>query len=107
MRGGTRRMTMRINQIKIAAVLIVLACAAMPAQAAAPLTINGNTVSADVRSIGGTAYVRMSDVAKALGMVVTKQGAGYEIKKAGGAGQIEGMTGKIGDRLFDGRWRFQ
>jgi hypothetical protein len=28
-------------------------------------------------------------------------------QRPGGANQVEGMNGKVGDMLFDGRWRFQ
>ena len=70
--------------------------------------MNGTTTSTDVRVIDGKAYVPLSDVARALGMVVVKRSDGYEIKKPGGANPIKGVTqGKIGDVLFDGKWRFQ
>lgn len=73
------------------------------------LILNGKTASTSVRVIGGSAYVKLSDMAKALNMIVVKRpGGGYEITPAGGANQIKGVTqGKIGDVLFDGKWRFQ
>src|SRR5215211_7802906 len=72
------------------------------------LVMNGKVASTNVRTIDGSAYVKLADVAKALGMVVVKRGDGYEIKKAGGANPIQGvLQGKIGDVLFDGKWRFQ
>ena len=73
------------------------------------LTVDGKTAPADVRTIGGSPYVKLADVAKAMGMIVVKRpGGGYEITKAGGANQVNGVRqGKIGDLLFDGRWRFQ
>lgn len=81
---------------------------ASPVLAGETLVMNGVTVSTDVRTLNGSAYVKLSDVAKALGMVVVKRPGGYEITKAGGANQVQGMTqGKVGDVLFDGRWRFQ
>lgn len=40
-------------------------------------------------------------------MVVVKRSDGYEIKKAGGATPIQGLQGKVGDVIFDGKWRFQ
>jgi hypothetical protein len=46
-------------------------------------------------------------VAKALGQQVAKTANGYELTTAGGANQVEGMRGKVGDVLFDGNWRFQ
>ena len=83
-------------------------CAA-PALAGDTLIINGKSASADVRSIGGSAFVKLADVAAALGMVVVKRADGkYELTKAGGSNQIQGMVqGKVGDVLFDGKWRFQ
>lgn len=88
--------------------LIPLLCSSLSASADT-LTLNGKTASSDVRSINGTPYVKLADVAKALGMIVVKRpGGGYEIIKAGGANQVNGVKqGKVGDLLFDGRWRFQ
>lgn len=77
------------------------------ALAAPKLVMNGKTASTSVKMVGGSAYVKVSDVAKALGMVVVKRGDGYEIKKPGGTYQVGNLSGKIGDVLFDGRWRFQ
>lgn len=71
------------------------------------LIINGRIASAGVRIIDGTAYVPVADVAKALDMNVIPISGGYEIKKAGGTSQLQGLNGKIGDVLFDGKWRFQ
>ena len=71
------------------------------------LTLNGKAASTQVRVIGGKAYVPLADVAKSLGMIVVKSGSGYEIKKAGGTGQVGNLSGKVGDVLFDGKWRFQ
>jgi len=82
--------------------------AASPVLAGETLVMNGATASTDVRALNGSAYVKLSDVAKALGMVVVKRPGGYEIIKAGGANQVQGVTqGKVGDVLFDGKWRFQ
>lgn len=73
------------------------------------LIVNGKSVPADVRAIGGSPYVKLADIAKALGMVVVKRPDGkYELTRAGGANQLQGVTqGKVGDVLFDGHWRFQ
>ena len=88
---------------------LALALNVLPAQAAEKLVYNGKMASSDVRVIDGNAYVKLGDLAKALGMVVVKlPGGGYELTKPGGANQVQGVTqGKIGDVLFDGRWRFQ
>lgn len=72
------------------------------------LVVNGKSTPVDVRPFSGSAYVKFSDVAKALGMVLVKRGGHYELTKAGGTDQVQAMTqGKIGDVLFDGYWRFQ
>ena len=52
-------------------------CAALPS-AAAPdaadtLVVNGKSAAADIRTIGGSPYVKLADVAKALGIIVTKR----------------------------------
>lgn len=88
--------------------LAALALCAAPAAVGDTLVMNGKTASTDVRTVGGNAYVKLSDVAKALGMVLVKRPGGYEIIKAGGANQVQAVTqGKVGDLLFDGQWRFQ
>jgi hypothetical protein len=85
---------------------LVLGTGIAAARDSAKLILNGKVASADVQTVNGSAYVRLSDVAKALGMVVVKRSDGYELTKAGGANQVEGLNGKVGDTLFDGRWRF-
>ncbi len=84
-----------------------LTLAAGPGRADGTLTMNGRVVSTDVRTLGGGAYVRLSDVAKALGMIVVKRPGGYEITKASGANQVGVTQGKVGDVLFNGQWRFR
>jgi hypothetical protein len=93
--------------------------AAAPAQGKAParaattlggqhLIINGKSIAADVRVINGSAYVKLTDAAKALGMTVARRPGGYELTRTGGANQVEGVVqGHIDEVLFDGRWRFQ
>jgi hypothetical protein len=72
------------------------------------LILNDKVASSDVPVINGAAYVKVADVAQAMGMVVVKRADGYEIKKTGGASPIVGVTqGKVGDMLFDSKWRFQ
>jgi len=92
----------------VLAVLTALVLAAGPGRAQATLTMNGQVVSTDVRTLGGGAYVRLGDVAKALGMIIVKRPGGYELTRAGGTDQVQALTqGKVGDVLFDGFWRFQ
>lgn len=93
----------------LAVAALTVALAAGPGAAADKLIINGKPAPADVRVIAGSPYVKLADVAKALGMVLVKRAdGGYEITRPGGANQVQGVTqGKIGEQLFDGRWRFQ
>ena len=95
------------RQGKTAALLLVFALPMGSAWADQNLVMNGKVVSTSVRTVGGSPYVKLSDIAKALSMVVSKRPGGYEITKSGGTNQVQGLQGKIGDLLFDGRWRFQ
>jgi hypothetical protein len=92
----------------LAALSMALPSVAAPGTADT-LVVNGKSASADMRMIAGSPYVKLADIAKALGMVVTKRSDGkYELTRPGGANQLRGMTqGKVGDVLFDGHWRFQ
>jgi hypothetical protein len=94
--------------MRLAALTLALgAGAAALAQTGKTLIVNGQVASHDVRLIEGRPYVPVADVAKALGQTVVARGGGYEITAAGGANQVQGLQGKIGDTLFDGKWRFQ
>lgn len=77
------------------------------AQGGPKLIFNGKVASNSVRVINGKAYAPLADFANAQGMIVVPISGGYEIKKAGGATPIVGLRGKVGDVLFDGKWRFQ
>src|SRR5688500_15525819 len=68
------------------------------------LVINGKVVSRDVRIINGRPYAPLADIARGMGQTLAKRGSGYELAAAGGANQVEGLRGKIGDTLFDGKW---
>jgi hypothetical protein len=108
--AGSQDKTMK--QLNTKYLMAVTAVAIVSAVALAAngsrLVMNGATASTQVRLIEGKPYVPLADVARTLAMVVVKAPYGYEIKKAGGANPIQGVTqGKIGDVLFDGRWRFQ
>ena len=81
--------------------------------------VGGKTATADVKIIGGSPYVKLSDIASALHAALAKQGGNYTMVPnksvpsdkgsvaTGGANQIEGMKGKIGDLLMTGKYRFQ
>lgn len=69
--------------------------------------IEGRLATTDVLTRNGKTYVPISDVAKALGLVVQKNGANYDLVKPGGANMVKGMAGKIGEELFNGKYRFK
>ena len=81
--------------------------------------VGGKTATADVKVIGGSPYVKLSDIASALHATLAKQGGNYTMVSnksgpsdtggaaAGGANQIEGRRGKVGDLLMTGEYRFQ
>jgi hypothetical protein len=84
-----------------------ISAVALAAQAGKALYINGTKASSDVRTINGKVYVPLNDVAKALGMTVQPKSGGYEMIKAGGAGQIANKNvGNLGEEIFTGKWRF-
>ena len=95
--------------VTVAAIVtpLVTAAAIVYAHTAAKLVINGNPVSTDIRKIDGKNYVPIEDVAKALNMQVFVSSGQYVLRPAGGANQVAGKrTGKIGEELFTGQYRF-
>ena len=70
------------------------------------LSINGKQVSTRVRVIDGESWVPVRDIAKGQGLVVTGSGGQINLVTAGGANQTGTVTGKVGDTLFDGHWKF-
>ena len=81
------------------------------AQSAITLSYQGEVVSRHVRMVAGQPYVPLADVARLLKGQVTRAGGGYVIggsgAAAGGANQVKGLQGKIGDMLFTGKYRFK
>jgi hypothetical protein len=75
--------------------------------AGAKLYYNGKVASSDVITRGGVAYVPIRDIAAALSMTVQTRDDGYVLMKAGGANQLEGLNGKVGDDLFNGVFRLK
>ena len=80
------------------------------------LTYQGHKISGDVVVLNGTAYLPVSDAAKLVGGSVRQSCGAYTIVKssgssngvpAGGANQISGRTGTIGQTLFTGKWKFE
>lgn len=68
--------------------------------------IEGKVATNDVITRNGKTYVPISDVAKALGMTVVKTGSGWDLVRAGGANMVQGLRGKVGEELFNGKYRF-
>ncbi len=93
----------------VPALLLVSGCAAFAlAQGSLKkLVLNGKVASTRLKMIDGTAYVPVADVALALGQPLHTTADGYEISMPGGANQVNGLQGKLGDVVFDGTWRFQ
>jgi len=90
--------------ILLVTALAVASCMAWALQTGMKLVMNGRTISTDVRMFDGDAYVKVSEVAKALDMVAVKQGDTYRLTRAGGAYQIRGVTGKMTANIFNGSW---
>jgi hypothetical protein len=91
----------------IAAACVACAAGAVWYYQASQLYINGELASSGVVTNNGVAYVPVKDVAAALKLTVQKTARGYELSDAGGASQVNGVTGKIGDVLWNGFGRFQ
>ncbi|MBB6052334.1 hypothetical protein [Armatimonas rosea] len=69
------------------------------------LLINDTLASERLQRVGDSVMVPIADVAKALGLTVVKTSKGYALVKDGGANQVEGVRGKLGETVFDGKWR--
>jgi hypothetical protein len=69
------------------------------------LYIDGSPASSRVFQHDGMACVPVADVARALNKSVVPKADGYDIT-IGGAGQLNGMNGKIGEKLSNGQWVF-
>jgi hypothetical protein len=66
------------------------------------LYMNGALASRRVIQHNGMAYVPVADVAKMLNQVVVTKPDGYAMAPAGGTNQVDGLQGKIGDKLTNG-----
>ncbi len=90
---------------------VVMASAAIGAVAwyvqASRLYVNGELASSSVIERNGVSYVPIKDIATALKLNVQRTSRGIELAAEGGANQAEGITGKVGDVLFNGFARFQ
>jgi hypothetical protein len=99
---------MRYKHLLVAAFLGGAVTVAV-AQSAMTLRYGGEIVSHNVRMLNGQPYVPVSDVAHLLKGQLARAGSGYEIRggEAGGANQVKGLQGKIGQMLFTGKYRFK
>jgi hypothetical protein len=95
---------MRTSRLFWTLSIACFAAAAVWASQAVRVTINGKTVPG--RMVDGSVYVKLTEVAKALDMQVAGKSGAYELVKAGGANQLEGVNGKLGEELFTGKWKF-
>jgi hypothetical protein len=98
---------------------LLMAVCSIIALAAAGRTVyyHNQVMTQDAQQINGRTYVPLSDVARALGGQVASRGGGFEIvtgggsadsrTAAGGANEVRGTNGNVGDWFFDGRWRFR
>jgi len=88
------------------ALAVTISAAVWAADTTKRLRVDGSVVSSDVRTIEGRAYVPLADVAKAFRRTVVATKDGYDLAEAGGANQVGDYSGKVGDVIFTGRWRF-
>jgi hypothetical protein len=96
-------------------VLGVVASAIAIVQTGVHLTMNGKTLSNDVRVINGKSYVPVQDMARALNGKAVKTDSGYEIQTekpndgdtAGGGTAITGTKGTIRQMVMTGKWSFE
>jgi hypothetical protein len=71
----------------------------------ASLVVNNKTIVTDIQTIGGQSYLPLKDVAKAFEVVITKEGSVYKLAPEGGANQVGNKVVRVGQEIFDGRWR--
>ncbi len=115
---SARKRFMRMA-LTLVAVGAVATTAGALGRVALRLIVAGKTASTDIRLVDGRPYVPLSDMAKAMNGTVVKRKSGYEIvlgdvdkaaaepkAVAGGANEVHGTRGKIGEVLFNGKWRF-
>jgi hypothetical protein len=96
-------------------VFALVATAYAVAETGVRLMIQGKTASNDVRVINGQAYVPLADMARAMNGKAVKNSDGYTIQMkgpgddaiSGGANEVHGTSGALGQMLFVGKWRFE
>lgn len=97
-----------MKRLTLALALAVLAAIAVAWRLqASRLYVNGELASTGVIERNGISYAPIKDIAASLKLSVQKTSRGIELSAEGGANQAGGLTGKIGDMLFNGIARFQ
>jgi len=94
--------------------LAVSSFCSLSANAQSTVYYHGSVLTHSAKSIGGQTYVPLADVAKALSCRVSSTGGALSLvsataasSTAGGANQVTGTTGNVGDWFFNGKWRFK
>lgn len=93
---------MKIRTIVFGAVGLGVVAVAFAQALKGSLSIGGSSVDTDFVMKNGRTYVPLADVAKALKMTITKTPGGFDLSPEGGANQVQGQTGKVGDVLSAG-----
>lgn len=86
------------------AALAVASCVAWAMQTGMRLVMDGRVISTNVRMFNASAYIKVSDMAKALDMTAFKQGNTYRLRRVGGSHPIRGAAGKMNANIFNGAW---
>jgi hypothetical protein len=87
-------------------VFAVVGASAILAVGLQRVSVEGKFATSDVIVRNGKTYAPINDIAKAMGMVVVKSGSSFNLVRPGGANMVQGLRGKIGEELFNGRHRF-
>jgi hypothetical protein len=91
----------------VGSLLAVGCCAAWAAGTTLKASLDGVTISTDIRMIDGRPYIPLGDAAKAMEMSVVKKGDTYGLVRAGGANQLAGITGKLAADIPSRDWIFK
>ena len=88
---------MKTRYLALGVLAVAASAYAFKAFGPGTLTIAGSPVETNFITQNNRVYVPLADVAKALKYEVSKTSNGFSLDPAGGANQINGVNGKIGD----------
>jgi hypothetical protein len=91
----------------VGSLLAGICCVAWAAGASQKASLDGVTISTDIRMIDGRPYIPLADAAKAMDLSVVKKGDTYGLVRAGGANQLAGITGKLAADIPSRDWTFR